>query len=294
MGVGGADGTDAVPVPDVVALFATCVVDVMQPDVGVAAVRVLRATGCDVRFPSGQTCCGQPAWNSGFAADAARVARTTLAALEAAIEDGATAVVAPSGSCTTMVRVFWPELFELAGDHDAAVRARRVGVRTFELCEFVAGRSLPALSLPEPTSVAYHHSCHMLRELRVHEQPVELLDRIDGCRRVMWADDERCCGFGGLFSFKLPEASVAMADDKLASVPVGPDGSDVEIVGADSSCLLHLRGRSQSEHSPVRTRHIAEVLAAALGGDRPPDPARSRVIAARPEGDPEDGRTAPR
>lgn len=250
--------------PDKVALFVTCVVDVLAPAVGTAAVRVLRAAGCEVVFPEDQTCCGQPAWNSGFATDAARVARATLVALEAAVEDGATAVVVPAGSCTSMVRVFWPELFEVVGDHDAADRARRLGERTFELCEFLAMRDLPDLALPEPAAVVYHHSCHMLRELHVHDQPGALLDQARGCERVAWADDERCCGFGGLFSFKLPEASSAMADDKLTSVPEGPGGVDVEIVGADSSCLLHLQSRAAAGPRPVRTRHIAEVLASAL------------------------------
>jgi L-lactate dehydrogenase complex protein LldE len=243
-----------------VSLFVTCVVDLLDPDVGVAAVRLLRATGCDVSCPSGQTCCGQPAWNSGFAREAAAVARTTLDALDA---DAADAVVVPAGSCATMVRVFWPELFELVDDHDAAVRARRLAARTYELTELLAERadSLPPLRLPEPTTVAYHHSCHMLRELRIEEQPVALLDRLEGCTRIGWEADHRCCGFGGLFSMKLPEASEAMADHKLDDV----EGAGAAlVVGADESCLLHLRGRAEHEQRPVTTRHIAQLLADGL------------------------------
>src|SRR3954451_24944150 len=192
-----------------VTLFVTCVVDVFEPDVGVATVRLLRATGCQVSCPSGQTCCGQPAWNSGFHEDAAAVARTSLDALDA---DGSDAVVVPAGSCATMVKVFWPELFELVGDHDAAARARAIGGRSHELTAFLAGRPLTLRSLGQ--RVAYHHSCHMLRELHERDEPEQLLDAA-GCERVAWEADTRCCGFGGLFSFKLPEVSEAMADDKL-------------------------------------------------------------------------------
>lgn len=243
-----------------VALLVTCVVDVVEPDVGVAAVRLLRAAGCEVSFPAGQTCCGQPAWNGGFTADAARVARTTLDAIAG---DGADAVVVPAGSCATMVRHGWPQLFDLAGDAGAAARAREVASRTRELSEFLAERSLPPLALPEPATVAYHHSCHLLRELRVHDQPEALLDRVAGCSRVAWPEDERCCGFGGLFSTKLPETSVAMADDKLDSL--ARTGAGV-VVSADSSCLVHLRSRAEARGLAVRTRHLAEVLADALPG----------------------------
>ncbi|HEX8582628.1 MAG TPA: (Fe-S)-binding protein [Acidimicrobiales bacterium] len=243
-----------------VALLVTCVVDVVEPEVGVAAVRLLRAAGCEVSFPAGQTCCGQPAWNGGFTADAARVARTTLEALAA---DGADAVVVPAGSCATMVRHGWPQVFDLVGDAEATATAREVASRTAELSEFLAGRSLPPLALPGRERVAYHHSCHLLRELRVHDQPEALLDRVDGCSRVEWPEDERCCGFGGLFSTKLPETSEAMADDKLDSL--ARTGASV-VVSADSSCLVHLRARAEARGLPVRTRHLAEVLADALPG----------------------------
>lgn len=241
-----------------VALLATCTVDLLEPDVGVAVVRVLRAAGCQVSCPSGQTCCGQPAWNAGFADEAAKVARTTLDALEA---EQADAVVVPAGSCATMVRIFWPELFEITGDHAAADRARRLGTKTREFCEFVADRELPPLAVDRSRTVAYHHSCHALRELRVEHQPLDLLDSVDGVTRVEWAASQRCCGFGGLFSFKLPETSVAIADDKLASLAEA--GADC-VVSADSSCLLHLRSRAAHEGRPITTRHVAQVLAEAL------------------------------
>ena len=241
-----------------VSLFVTCVVDLFDPDVGVATVKVLRAAGCQVSCPNGQTCCGQPAWNSGFHQEAARVARTTLDALEA---DAADAVVVPAGSCATMIKVFWPELFELAGDHGASARARALGERTHELTSFLATRPLELRPLGR--RVAYHHSCHMLRELRVQEPPEQLLDAA-GCERVPWTADTRCCGFGGLFSFKLPEVSEAMADDKLTSLADADPQPEI-VVGSDGSCLLHLRARAEHEGRPIVTRHIAEVIAEALG-----------------------------
>ena len=242
-----------------VSLFITCLVDLFQPEVGEATVKLLRAAGCEVSVPLAQTCCGQPAWNSGFAHEAAKVARTTLAALEA---DGGDAVVVPAGSCATMVRVFWTELFEVVGDHDARTRAEALGKRTYELSEFLALHPVPLLPLvPEVAAqeVAYHHSCHMLRELRIENQPVDLLGAA-GCSAVAWPDDRRCCGFGGLFSVKLPETSVAMADEKLDSLP-----SDVAtLVGSDGSCLMHLRSRLEERGSTIRVRHLAEILAERL------------------------------
>jgi L-lactate dehydrogenase complex protein LldE len=256
-----------------VSLLITCVVDVVTPDVGEAAVRLLRAAGCDVTCNLGQTCCGQPAWNAGFADDAARVARATLDALDADLADGAEAVVVPAGSCATMVRLFWPELFELTGDSRAAARARRVGERTRELSELLAERAdrLPPLRLHRPVRVALHESCHMLRELRIADQPRALASMVDGCEVTGWDGSDRCCGFGGTFSVKLPEASVAVADEKLTALAAGAPDADV-LAGCDSSCLLHLAARADATGRPVHVRHLAEVLAAALpdgaGGER--------------------------
>jgi L-lactate dehydrogenase complex protein LldE len=253
-----------------VSLLITCVVDVVAPDVAEASVRLLRAAGCDVTCNLDQTCCGQPAWNAGFADDAAAVARTTLAALEADLDAGAETVVVPAGSCATMVRKFWPELFEVVGDHDAAARARRVGERTRELSELLAERAdhLPALRLGRPARVALHESCHMLRELRIAEQPSALARRVEGCEVVAWDGSDRCCGFGGTFSVKLPETSVAMADEKLRALDAGAPDADL-LVGCDTSCLMHLESRAEAAGRPVHVRHLAEVLAAALppGGE---------------------------
>lgn len=240
-----------------VALFVTCIADVVTPDVAVAAVRVLRAGGCAVSCPGGQTCCGQPAWNAGFAEEAARVARTSLAALEA---DPADHIVVPAGSCATMIRLYWPDLFERVGDLGAAERARALGRRVREFTELAATLDLSGLGDVEPQVTAYHRSCHMERELHVQDPPVDLLDAVPGCERVDWEADDQCCGFGGTFSVKLPEVSVAMADEKLDTLPTGV----TEIVGADSSCLLHLKARAEARGVPVTVRHVAEVLSESI------------------------------
>jgi L-lactate dehydrogenase complex protein LldE len=245
-----------------VALFVTCVGELVEPDVPVAAVRVLRAAGCAVEVPEDQTCCGQPAWNSGFTAEAADVASTTLDALERAVSGGADAVVVPAGSCATMVRIYWPQLFALAGDEAASERARALGERVWELTELLAAMPEERLDLGpvEPCQVVYHRSCHMLRELHVEGEPEALLARVDGCEQQAWAAAEECCGFGGTFSVKLPEASVAMADEKL---DVLPEGTQV-IVGADASCLMQLRTRAEARGMAVTTEHIAQVLERAV------------------------------
>lgn len=254
------------PAPTAVALFVTCVADVVEPDVAVAAVRVLRAAGCKVSVPAGQTCCGQPAWNSGFVDEAAAVARASLDALAA---DEADCIVVPAGSCATMIRLYWAELFRLADDPASAERAEVLAGRVRELTEFLEDRTLPAASMA-PTAVVYHQSCHLLRELHVVDAPHAAIDRIDGCERAEWSTADQCCGFGGTFSVKLPETSVAMADDKLDTLP-----ADVGlIVGADASCLMQLRTRAEHRGLPVTTVHVAELLADALerAGGAPADP----------------------
>ena len=246
---------------ETVDLFVTCVGELVEPEVPAAAVRVLRRAGATVRVPVGQTCCGQPAWNAGFAAEAAAVARASLAALDAGDDDAE--VVVPAGSCATMIRLYWPALFDTVGDADAAERARRLAPKVHELTEWLAAR--PADALPPmvrssnggtPGRIAYHRSCHMERELHVQDQPLDLLRRVAGCEVAAWAADDRCCGFGGTFSVKLPEVSTAMADEKLDALPDGV----AEIVGADATCLLQLRTRAEQRGLPVTTRHIATVL----------------------------------
>jgi L-lactate dehydrogenase complex protein LldE len=243
-----------------VAIFPTCIVDTLTPRVGVSAARVLRRLGHQVSLPEGITCCGQPAWNSGFPRQAARVAGTTLRALE---QSEADLICVLSGSCATMMKVYWQDLFALAGDDRAAERAADLSGRIREFSELVASES----SLPGryPAKIAYHHSCHMTRELGIATQPLALLDGLAECERVEWSAADRCCGFGGMFAVKQPEISVAMADEKIDSLVAS--GAD-EVVGCDQSCLLHLEGRLMRRGIPIRVRHLAEVLDTATSEGR--------------------------
>lgn len=235
-----------------IALFPTCVVDAVTTEVGVATVRVLRRAGHEVVVPEAATCCGQPAWNSGHAEPAAAVARTTLRALGDADVD---AVVVPAGSCTTMMKVFWRELFHLAGTPDEVRDVERLADRTFELAEFLERDGIPPVQVPDDTPTVYHRSCHMLRELRIESQPEEVLARTG--TSFAGPANERCCGFGGTFSVKLPEVSTAMADDVLdAAVATGAQ----RLVGCDASCLMHLRGRAQRRGLDLELRHLATVV----------------------------------
>jgi L-lactate dehydrogenase complex protein LldE len=226
-----------------VGLFVTCLVDLVLPEVGVATARVLQRAGHEVVFPEGQTCCGQPAFNSGQREEAAQVLRHTLRALAAARAD---AYVAPAGSCTTMIRVFAKQL---ADNEDLEY----VAPRLFELSEFLAEQG-GELAGRFAGRVAYHDSCHMLRELGLEREPRAALERLEGVSLVDW-DAGRCCGFGGTFAVRQPELSVAMADEKLRTL------GDAEVLcGSDPSCLMHLRGRLARLGSPVEVRHLAELL----------------------------------
>lgn len=240
-----------------VALFTTCIVDSLFPSVGRAAARVLERHGHQVSLVRGSTCCGQPAWNSGFHGDAARVARTTLQALSSL---GEQVVCLPSGSCTTMIRMYWPEMFRLAGDESAARQAEQLSKRVFEFSELLA--ESPPVPGRFEHRVGYHRSCHMTRELGIVDQPTGLLQGLAGCRLVDWADD-LCCGFGGTFAVKQPEISVAMADAKVHSLLE----SDAEmVVGCDQSCLMHLEGRMRRLGVTLPVRHLAVVLDEAYEG----------------------------
>jgi L-lactate dehydrogenase complex protein LldE len=227
-----------------VALFVTCLVDLVWPEVGVATARVIQRAGHEVIFPVGQTCCGQPAFNSGYRREAREVLRHTVASLAGS---GADAIVTPAGSCAAMLRECAPQLLP---PPEAAM-----GTQVIELTEFLARHGADiAGHLPRPTAVAYHHSCHMLRLLGLEDAPMQALKRIGNVELVSW-DSRRCCGFGGLFSVKQPELSVAMTDEKLESLA----GGDI-VCGADPSCLLQLRSRLKARGLPNKVLHIAQLL----------------------------------
>lgn len=234
-----------------VALFATCLGDQLWPEVVQATVAVLERAGCSVSFDPAQTCCGQPAFNSGFQADARTVARHFVQVFE-----GAEAIVAPSGSCVAMVHRY-PELFR---DEPAwRARAEVVAHKTFELSSFLV-RELRVTDVGARLAarVAWHDACHGLRELGVHDEPRALLRAVQGLELVDLRTGEACCGFGGTFSVKFPELSTAMLDHKLSAL----DPQRVDVLSAvDSSCLMQIRGRLQRQGSRVRAMHLAEILA---------------------------------
>ncbi len=230
-----------------VALFVTCIVDQALPEVGVAAVRLLRQAGYEVEFPASQTCCGQPFFNSGFRDEARTLARRMIEIFEPYDY-----VVAPSGSCTAMARVEFPHLFdELPGWRR---RAQRLAAKCYELSEFLVQ---VAHWQPEPAAqglrVTYHDSCHMNRLLHLHDEPRSLL-RAAGAEIVEMSESDRCCGFGGLFSIRMPEVSNAMTADKLRRAQ--ESGAPV-LVTSDPGCLTQMRGLVGDA---VRVEHLAVVL----------------------------------
>jgi L-lactate dehydrogenase complex protein LldE len=239
-----------------VALFITCLADQFYPEVGEAAVKVLRSLGAEVEFNPAQTCCGQPAFNTGYRNEAAAVASRVLELFGRS--SPAEYVVIPSGSCTSMIRVFYQELFE----HDPVRRAQASALagRIYEFSEFVV-KVLKAEDVGArfPHRLAYHDSCHLLRELGVADEPRRLLRSVRGAEMVELNDNRLCCGFGGTFSVKFPEVSVAMGDDKLKAAT---DAGAEYLVANDSGCLMHLAGLIHRRQSPLKTIHLAQVLAA--------------------------------
>lgn len=238
--------------PARVALFVTCLVDLLYPEVGDASVALLEREGVTVEVPAAQTCCGQPPFNSGFHDDARRLARTMLEAFE-----DADAVVTPSGSCAAMVRSYYPHLFDGHAEH---ARAVALAAKTFELSEFIVDvldvRKVPGAWRGR---VTYHDSCHGLRELGLRGQGRRLVESIEGVELIEMARPDMCCGFGGTFSVKNADTSTAMVVDKCTAI--ASTGASV-CTALDASCLLQIGGRLSREERPVRTLHLAEILAA--------------------------------
>lgn len=236
-----------------VALYVTCLVDLMRPAIGFASLRLLAAAGCEVIVPEGQTCCGQPAWSAGNRGIAAGLAKKAIAELE-----GYEHVVIPSGSCADHLRNVYPEL--LADDPEWGRRARELAGRTHELSSFlveVAGFAEPPAEFDG--SVTYHDSCKGLRGLGIKAQPRELLGQVKGLRLQEMADCEECCGFGGAFAVKFGEVSTRIVDRKCDSIAAA--GADA-VVGGDLGCLLNIEGRLRRRgDETTRVLHIAELLA---------------------------------
>lgn len=235
-----------------VALFITCLGDQFFPQVGECAVRVLRRLGVEVTFNPAQTCCGQPAFNTGFRDEARAVASRVLD-----LFDDADYVVAPSGSCTSMMRVFYPELF--AGDPKQLAKVELLRSRLFEFSEFLVNvLKVEDVGARFPHRVTYHDSCHLLRELGIETEPRKLLRAVRDVELVELQDNQMCCGFGGTFSVKFPEVSVAMGEDKTRAAAAA---SAEYLVANDSGCLMHLAGLIHRQGLPLKTLHLAELLA---------------------------------
>jgi len=238
-----------------VSLFITCLVDQVLPRVGVKTVELLRRFGVEVRFNAAQTCCGQPAFNTGYRREARRVAAGTLELLEAELAE-ADYVVAPSGSCTAMIRNSYPELF--ASDPAARERAGRVGGRVLELSEFLVNvLGARDVGASFEGGVTYHDSCHLLRELGVSGEPRTLISAVRGAEFVEMERADGCCGFGGTFSVKYPEISAAIAEEKVKQVERSGAGA---LVACDAGCLMQLRAVFSRTGSQVRCMHLAELL----------------------------------
>ena len=237
--------------PKRVALCITCLGDLFYPEIGAATVRLLRQAGYQVDFPEAQTCCGQPAFNAGFRREATAVARRNLE-----IFADYAYVIVPSGSCASMFRHFYAGLF--ARDAVLSQQAKQLAARTYELSEFLTNVvHLDCIDAVYHGKVAYHASCHLLRELGVSEGPRQLIRLVAGVEAVSMDLEEQCCGFGGAFAVKYPQISDAILEKKIASLK--RSGANT-LVSCDAGCLLHIAGRLRRLGQSVRIMHLAELL----------------------------------
>ena len=234
-----------------VVLFHTCLVNEIDPAVGLAVVRVLERAGCDVDVPADQTCCGQPAFNAGFHDEARAVARHTIELLDRTTGP----IVIPSGSCGDMLVHQYPHLFD--DDPPMREKAARVAARCREFSQFLAETAPGAIDGTLDVRVAYHPSCHLLRGLGVRQPPLDAIAHVTGAQTMPVHEAEECCGFGGLFAVKNAGISSAMLDRKIAAIEAS--GAD-RVVSCDLGCLMHIGGGLHRRGSKVRTQHLAQFL----------------------------------
>jgi len=236
-----------------VGLFVTCLVDVVRPEIGFSAIKLLEAAGCTVEVPLAQTCCGQPGYNSGDAVAGRALARKVIDEFS-----GFDYVVVPSGSCGGQIRLHFVELFK--DDPDLKARAEALAARTYELCDFLASvLKIDRLDSDFRGHVTYHDSCCGLRELGVQAQPRRLLGMVPGVRLTEMNDCTQCCGFGGTFSIKYGDVSSAIAEEKCRNIQAS--GADAVVLG-DLGCILNIEGRlRRTGDEKTRVLHIAQVLA---------------------------------
>lgn len=242
-----------------VGLFVTCLVDLFRPTVGFATVKLLEDAGCIVEAPMAQTCCGQPAYNSGDRADTRAIAEQTITAFE-----DFDYIVAPSGSCAGMLKKHYPPLFR--GDPDWAARAEAFSAKVHELTSFLVDvLGVIKVTASAPGTATYHDSCSGLRELGVRNQPRSLLASVKGLKVKEMAEADVCCGFGGTFCVKYSDISNAIVEKKTANIAAS--GADMLLAG-DLGCLMNMAGKLKREGAQTQVRHVAEVLAGMT--DAPP------------------------
>ena len=235
-----------------VGLFVTCLVDLLRPSVGFASVKLLEEAGCRVEVPRHQTCCGQPAFNSGDQPDARLLARQTIEAFE-----GCDYIVAPSGSCAGMLKAHYPEL--LADDPAWSRRAKAFSTRVHELVSFLVDvRGMTRVTATLKGTATYHDSCSGLRELGIRAQPRTLLATVEGLELKELDEAHICCGFGGTFATKYPDISNAMVERKALKITETKAGC---LLAGDLGCLLNMAGKLSRQGSAIEVRHVAEVLA---------------------------------
>lgn len=239
-----------------VQLFGTCLIDTFFPETGEATVKLLRRFGVEVMYPHGQTCCGKPADSGGYTRESKKAAEHFISVFEAT--EGP--IIIPSGSCASMVKNHYPALFR----DDDRMKAKSVAIadRVYELTQFLVHvlRAHEA-GLEGKGRLTYHASCQLTRELGVKEEPLQLLHSLKGAEVIPLANADRCCGFGGIFSAKLPEVSTCMADEKVDNIV--RTGADT-VTGCDHGCLMNIAAAAKRRGSPFKVKHIASVLAEAI------------------------------
>ena len=235
-----------------VSLFVPCLVDGFYPEVAEATIRIMRKLGISVACPTGQTCCGQPAFNSGYRKAAGVAAKRFIKLFE-----HSELIVCPSGSCVDMVRHHYAELF--SEDPKLQAKAREVSAKTFELTEYLVDvLGVEDLDSRYQGKVTYHESCQLLHRLGVSEQPRHLISNVRGAEFIEMMDADRCCGFGGAFSIKYAQISAAILEEKVKNIM--ESGADV-VVGCDMGCLMNIQGMLNRKKSEIRIMHIAQLLA---------------------------------
>lgn len=253
------DGLNPMPAPQQVYFFATCLIDLLYPAAGLAGMQLLRREGVEVIFPADQTCCGQPAFNSGYRDEALEVARAQLRCFPRDIP-----VVVPSGSCGGMIRQHWPELF--AGQPDEPT-ALAVAARTYELTEFLVDvLQISLRDLGEPLKVAIHTSCSARREMGVADRIESLVSQLDKVEVMTQQRKAECCGFGGTFAVKQADVSGAMVQDKTDALRATAAQC---VISQDCGCLMNIGGAFEKQGGGPQTLHVAEFLWERTAGDAP-------------------------